>query len=116
MPIKERKSVELFENGLPKEFLNSQVRYRLKITTIRVALERKVVYVFFVLCFQCFEISYNRQKCNLTIQHEYTEEGDKYCFENNFGSKPKVFLDCKAKKMGSEKVSITSLKEIGKMS
>ena len=47
MPIKERKSVELFENGLPKEFLNSQVRYRLKITTIRVALERKVVYVIF---------------------------------------------------------------------
>ena len=111
MPIKERKSVELFENGLPKEFLNSQVRDRLKITTFRVALE-----MFFVLYFQCFEISYNRQKCNLTIQHEYTEEGDKYCFENDFGSKPKVFLDCKAKKMGSEKVSITSLKEIGKIS
>ena len=98
MPIKERKSVELFSNELPNELLNSQViRMSLKIVTLL------LLYSF--LC-QCFEISYNRQKCNLTIQQEYSQDGDKYCLENT-SNKPKISLDCQTKKMGSEIVSIT---------
>ena len=67
MPIKERKSVELFENGLPKEFLNSQVRDRLKITTFRVALERKVVYVF--LFFTSSVLRYLTTDKSATLQY-----------------------------------------------
>ena len=59
-----------------------------------------------VFLLQCFEISYNRQKCNLTIQQEYSQDGDKYCLENT-SNKPKISLNCQTKKLGSEMVSIT---------